>query len=279
YVLNKQQGIKKTTSLATIFVERVFDGLTMVGFAAAVVLFLVTVDRNALSTGNEHKLGSLITQLSVPIAVASIAFLGLLIVFVAVASSRQRVERLVSFGLRFLPGRLHERGEKLAGAFVDGLSSLRSASSLAIVFGTSVVAWLLETGMYYLIGNFGFNLTAKGSPLPFYVYMLVTALVNLSTLIPQAPGFLGLFDWVGKVVLVGAFAVESGAAISYVFLLHAALLIPVSLLGFFYLAKESLSWGELTSLEKNRAHAAESVHEHEGPLTDIEQADDDRESS
>jgi uncharacterized protein (TIRG00374 family) len=271
YVLSRREGVRKTATLATILVERIFDGLTMIGFAAAVILFVIVADRGVLSQGSGHQLGSLITQLDLPLTLGAVLFLGLLLAFVAVASSRERVESLVAFGLRFLPGRLHERGERLAGSFVDGLGSLRSPSSMAAVFGLSILAWLFETSMYYVLGTWGFDLrSGDGQPLPFYAYMLATAFANLSTLIPQAPGFLGVFDAIAKLVLVSAFGVPTGAALSYVLVLHAALLLPVTLLGFVYLARESLSWRELTGLEKSRAEASEEAHELEGPLTDIE---------
>src|SRR5207302_3862624 len=48
------------------------------------------------------------------------------------------------------------------------------------------------------------------------------------------------------------------------------LLVPITLLGFYYLARESLTWGDLTGLEKTRAAASVRAHELEGPLTDIE---------
>ncbi|HVF98285.1 MAG TPA: hypothetical protein VND68_00470, partial [Chloroflexia bacterium] len=62
----------------------------------------------------------------------------------------------------------------------------------------------------------------------------------------------------------------SGTTTSYVVVLHAALLVPVTVLGFIYMSRESLSWRDLTQLEKSRARASEQAHELEGPLTDIE---------
>lgn len=270
YVLGKRENVRKTSTLATILVERIFDGLVMVGFVAAALLFVIFFDKDILSTGEGHKFGSLVRDYSPVISLAALAFLVFLVVFVLVASSRSRMEGLVGFGIRLLPGRLHERAERLALAFIDGLGSLRSASNLALVFGLSILAWLFEAGMYYLIGNLGFGLTV-----PVYAYILATGIVNLSTLIPQAPGYVGVFEVVGKGVLVGGFGVESGLATSYVLLLHAALFIPVTLLGAYFLARESLSWRELTNLEKNRAAASEKAHEMEGPLSDFDLAGDD----
>ncbi len=278
YVLSLRENVRKTATLATILVERIFDGLTMVGFAAAVVLYVILFDRTALKSGDaSHKLGTFLSQLSTPIIVAAVLFLGLLIVFLVVATSRERMQRLAEFGLRFLPGRLHERAEKILVSFMDGLGSLRSPSSLAAVFGLSILAWLCEATMYYIIGTYGFDLRGSdGQSLPVYVYILTTAFVNLATLIPQGPGYVGVFEAVAKAVLVGAFGVAADPALSYVLILHATLLIPVTLLGFFYMARQGVKYSSLVKLEENRAEASEQAHELEGPLTDIELMQEDK---
>jgi len=272
YVLSLRENVRKTATLATILVERIFDGLTMVGFAAAVVLYVILFDRTALKSGDaSHKLGTFLSQLSTPIIVAAVLFLGLLVVFLVVATSRERMQRLAAFGLRFLPGRLHERAEKILVSLMDGLGSLRSPSSLAAVFALSILAWLCEATMYYIIGTFGFDLRGSDDQsLPVYVYILTTAFVNLATLIPQGPGYVGVFEAIGKGVLVGAFGVLADPALSYVLILHVTLFLPVTLLGFFYMARQGVKYSSLVKLEKTRAEASDQAHELEGPLTDIE---------
>jgi glycosyltransferase 2 family protein len=269
YALSRRTGVRKTSTLATIFVERVFDGLTMIAFAAAVLFFVLVFDRGMLSTGN--RLGTLLTSFDVLLIVGSLLFLGALVAFILIASSRSRAEKAIAFVVRLMPGRLRERGERLAASFVDGLGSLRSGMTMFVVFLLSILAWVLETGMYYVLGRWGFELLGSdGDTLPFYAYMLATSFANLSTLIPQAPGYVGVFDAVAQVVLASAFGVDSEAATSFVLVLHIALLLPVTVLGFFYLARESLTWKDLTGLEKTRATAARQAHEMEGPLSDIE---------
>jgi glycosyltransferase 2 family protein len=272
YALSRRTGVRKTSTLATIFVERVFDGLTMIAFAAAVLLFVLVYDRSMLRTGGEgSRLGTLLTDYNLLFIIGSVLFLGALIAFILVASSKSRAERAIAFFVRLMPGRLRERGERLAASFVDGLGSLRSGMTMFVVFLLSILAWVLETGMYYVLGRWGFELVGMdGDALPFYAYMLATSLANLSTLIPQAPGYVGVFDAVAQVVLASAFGADSEAATSFVLVLHIALLLPVTVLGFFYLARESLTWKDLTGLEKTRATAARQAHEMEGPLSDIE---------
>jgi hypothetical protein len=277
YVVGKREGVRKTSTLATIVVERIFDGLVMIGFVASALLFVILFNPGILSVGTGHTFGTLIVNWSPYIVLGAVAFLAFLVFFVAIASSQRRMERLLRFGMRFVPGRLHERVERLATAFIVGLGSLRSRTNMLVVFSLSIMAWLFEAAMYFSIGNWGFGLTGSDTePVPFYAYVLATGIVNLSTLIPQAPGYLGVFEVVGIGVLVGAFGVDRGAATSYVFLLHVALYLPVTLLGVVFLARESLSWRELTDLEKQRAEASDAAHEMEGPVTDLELAEEDK---
>ncbi|HET9494479.1 MAG TPA: lysylphosphatidylglycerol synthase transmembrane domain-containing protein [Chloroflexia bacterium] len=273
YVLSLTEGVRKTATLATILVERIFDGITMVGFAAAAILWVVLRDPDALETGPGHQFGTLISNMSVPLMVTTALFLGAIVVFLVVASSPRLMERLATFFFRFLPDRFRQRANRLLISFIEGLQSMRSPTSMLAVLGFSVVAWLFEAGMYYVIGTWGFDLRGTdGQLLPFYVYMLATAGINLATLIPQGPGFIGVFEAVAMAVLVGGFGVVRDPALSYVLVLHAALLIPVTLLGFYYMARESMSYRDLVKLEETRAEAAEEAHELEGPLTDIELA-------
>lgn len=271
YILSLREKVTKTATLATIVVERIFDGITMIGFAAGAVLYIILTDNDALITGEDHKLGTFLTNLQVPAIVITIIFLVLLIVFLVIAASRARMEKVINTALRFLPGRFRERGAKIAHSFIDGLGSLRSGRSLGAVLVLSLVAWLFETSMYYVIGNAGFDLRgADGQPLPFYVYVLVCGVVNLGGLIPQGPGSLGVFEFIGQSVLVGAFGVGQSQSISYVLVLHVALLLPITLLGIFYMTRQSIAYRDLVRLEETRAAASEQAHELEGPLTDIE---------
>jgi uncharacterized protein (TIRG00374 family) len=146
--------------------------------------------------------------------------------------------RIANLVLRFLPGGLRDRLGHLVGAFLDGLAVLRSPKDVAIVFGLSVVIWLFEAGMYYIIMlGFGFRQ-------PFYVLLLATAAANLFTIAPSTPGYVGVFDFPVRATLT-AFGVAESVAISYTLVLHAALWVPVTVLGLYYLWREGLSLGWL----------------------------------
>jgi uncharacterized protein (TIRG00374 family) len=106
-----------------------------------------------------------------------------------------------------------------------------------MVFLTSVVIWLFETGKYWFIMHaFPFEVS-------FFALMLMNGIVNLATTLPSAPGYVGTFDAPGIAVLV-AYGVERAVAAGYTLVLHVALWLPITALGAYYMAREGIKWGE-----------------------------------
>jgi uncharacterized protein (TIRG00374 family) len=104
-----------------------------------------------------------------------------------------------------------------------------------MVFFTSVIIWLLETVKYWFV-MFAFDFTVS-----FFALMLMNGVVNLATTLPSAPGYIGTFDGPGIEVLK-VFGVAPEVAAAYTLVLHAALWLPITALGVYYMVIESLSW-------------------------------------
>ena len=75
----------------------------------------------------------------------------------------------------------------------------------------------------------------------FFALMLMNGIVNLATTIPSAPGYVGTFDAPGIAVLT-AYGVDHGIATGYTLVLHAALWLPITLLGGYYMLREGIRW-------------------------------------
>src|SRR5258708_8184705 len=96
------------------------------------------------------------------------------------------------------------------------------------------------------------------------VVMITNGVVNLATTLPGAPGYIGTFDGRGIKVLE-AFAVPHDIAAGYTLVLHAALWLPITVLGFFYLAQQGLSWqsfgeaSQVVELEKQQNVEGEAL--------------------
>lgn len=222
YALSARFKVRKTGSLATIAVERIFDGLTM-------VLFMLVASLSIALTTDLRNLFLIATGLFV---------VGSLLLFLMVFAAGIRT-RLVALAVGLLPERFGSRVERMANSFIEGLGILRRRQDLAIVAAASVLAWTLEASMYLMIAE-GFNLNLSPSAI-----LMVTAVANLATLIPSSPGYVGPFEAGVMLVLAGALGIQREAALSYAVVTHAALYFPVTLLGFFFWWRESLSWREI----------------------------------
>jgi glycosyltransferase 2 family protein len=222
YVLGKREKTSKTATVATIVVERIMDGITMIGFLAFLSFFV---------TLNKELQGIEI--------IAGVVFTVAIVAFLVLAGNRGLMIRAEQLGLKIVPGKIRPKLEGVANKFIDGLQILRQWRDLAIVFLLSIVAWLFEAAMYWFVAlgfatlNFDWR-----------VALMAVAVANLFTIIPSSPGFVGPFDYAAKMVLTGVFAISSGLAISYVILLHAALYFPVTFLGLYYWLHEHFSFKE-----------------------------------
>ena len=221
YVLKRTQDISITSSLATVIIERVFDGLTMLLFVFLALPFapLPAQYRN------------LVILLTILMFAATAAF-------VLMAANPKIMSAVYGWvAARLLPAKIRARTDDIYERFMEGIASLGSGSAVLMIFGTSVIIWLLETVKYWFVMH-AFDFTVG-----FIVLMLMNGLVNLATTLPSAPGYIGTFDAPGIETLV-AFGIERNLAASYTLTLHAALWLPVTLLGAYYFWREHLRWDD-----------------------------------
>ncbi len=217
YILKQQYGIPVSANLATVVVERLFDGLVMLAFVVVALPFT--------DIGADYRRFVLLF---------SALFLGALVAFLGMAARPRWTHAVVDVLLPLLlPSRFHDRATDLVARFLEGLSSLRSGRDVGMIFATSVLIWLLETLKYWFVMH------AFPFQVPFVVLMLMNGIVNLTTTLPAAPGHIGTFDTPGIKVLQ-AFGVEQALATSYTLVLHAALWLPITALGLFYLGRSQL---------------------------------------
>jgi glycosyltransferase 2 family protein len=221
YVLSSRTGLRKTSILATIAVERVFDGITMLLFVLVASLFI-----------------GLTSQLQHLVAIAVVLFGALVVALVIISSPPARLV-LTGRLLPLLPLRVRDRVQVMLESLFSGLAILRRRNDMIVVVLASILAWLFEASMYFMIAV-GFGLQVGIAAI-----LLVTAVANLATLIPSSPGYVGPFEAGVLLALVGTIGIQREIALSYAIVVHAALYLPITLWGLFYWWRESLSWREV----------------------------------
>ncbi len=223
YVLKKTEGISMSGSLATVLIERMFDGLVMLLFVFAALPFA----------------GGIPTVYRRWVVAFSLLFGVALVLFIAVAARPQAAKRPFEWLVnRLAPQAWRPKFSAFYDRFLLGLSSLTNARDVLMIFVTSVVIWLMETLKYWFVMHaFPFEVS-------FLVLMLMNGIVNLFTTLPAAPGYLGTFDAPGIKILEIVGGVSGEIAAAYTLILHAALWIPITLLGIYYFNKQRLHWAD-----------------------------------
>lgn len=246
-VLKQREGVPISASLATVIVERIFDGVVMLAF-----VFLNLPELAKLTQGS-GVVGTLNIR---DVAIwGSVAFIGALLVFLLAAMFPKVTEKVVDFFLHFFPEHWREKTRDIIMRFLSGLESLRSPADAVMIFFTTVLIWLLETGKYWFVMHaFPFSVS-------YFALMLMNGIVNLATTLPSAPGYVGTFDAPG-IALLTAYGVPGEVAAAYTLVLHGALWFPITLLGVYYYVRQPLRWGkDLEALRKQPEPAVTHLEE------------------
>jgi hypothetical protein len=228
-ILKQREGVPVSASLATVIVERIFDGVVMLAFV------FVNLPELARLTHNSGLVGSF--DIRTLALIGSAAFVGALLLFLLAAMYPRTTESVLDRLLPLAPQATRGKIRDIAMRFLSGLESLRSPAEALMIFFTTVIIWLLETAKYWFVTHaFGFEMS-------FFGLMLMNGIVNLATTLPSAPGYVGTFDAPGIAILI-AYGIPAEIAAGYTLVLHAALWFPITLLGAYYYLRQPLRWGK-----------------------------------
>lgn len=241
YLNGTKEKVSRSASLATIVLERIFDGLTMM-----IMLGL------ALSYGQlPIRLENLPSDIQKAIHACPYVFGAAVLFIFGLLLFKDSAVKIINFFTGHAPPKLRKPLNKIAHTFFDGLKILKNAKETFLVLATSVLAWTCEFTSYYLLG---LGMGISPSPLSFGSSALLMAVVNIAILVPNAPGGFGLFEFVGKNVLI-PFGISKEMALGYILIVHLVVWIPINLLGFYFMKRDHLSLGKLEKTrEKDASH-------------------------
>ena len=243
YYVGEREGISKTSALVTIFIERLLDALTLLLFIAVIAIFAPVIGLAEAFQGSHGLVWLLVGMMLVVLFVAAFATLLLM----AFRPLKARALGIALVGP--LPGGLEVRMRQLIDLVLEGLVALRSPRTLMVLFLLSIPVWLLEAGLFFLIGlSFDLNDVYNNLTEMAVAMVLVTAIANIGSSIPLAPGGVGLFEWVARetLVLLPLATVEAAVATGYVAVVHFSLLVPMIVLGQVFLWAHHVSLGSLS---------------------------------
>jgi glycosyltransferase 2 family protein len=227
YLITKKSRIPMSSALGTIFVERVFDCLTILIILVLVLFFT--------------PLPPWLVRSSILFLLMTVAILAVMVLMIA---KREASLRILAPLIGRLPARYAEAINRLIDHFIDGFRMMVDPVLLISVTGLSIAIWLVDVLIIYLLFlAFGFKLPAAAA----FVLMII---LIIGIAIPTAPGFIG--NWHYFCILgLSLFQVPQAEALTFAIVYHFLSIGIVILLGLIFLPFNRLSVSDLRHQAKS----------------------------
>jgi uncharacterized protein (TIRG00374 family) len=240
-VLAQRTGLRRGGIVASLFTERLLDGVSFIVLIAA-----------ALAIQGRT------SALNLWVLLAFILFVAVIAATVAAARSSPGPEIERAPVLRLVPARFRGDLAEFIPHVIDGLRPLGAARSGGVVTVVALFAWLLEGAAYIAWGE-AFRLDAG-----FTALLLVMVAVNVASSITLLPANLGLYELTAVGVLRAA-GEEPSPATAFAVGTHLIVIATITLIGLASMLYLRLSPAEIFYLRHPQAEPAEepaagSVH-------------------
>jgi glycosyltransferase 2 family protein len=239
YLLGRKTGLPKTTILATIVIEKAFDGI------ALLILFLLSLILlpAAISTASGLSPGVLAWVAGIAL-VAAIA--GLLLFYRFSDSIVRLVERI--FNRLPLPRKLERLIVRLVETFAGGMHIFKTPRPLLFAGIISLVVWGMVAAMF-LSALVSFRATFPAEMMTLAGLLFMTGLVNLGLLIPALPGNVGTYEAL-CVAAMAVFGVTKELAVAFALVFHVGQLVTTLAVGGIAFWTQNLSLAEMRPTEQ-----------------------------
>jgi uncharacterized protein (TIRG00374 family) len=226
FLVGRREGVSTSAVLASVAVERIADGLTVV------VLLVATLPLLPNSVGAGTSWVSAIAFVA-----ATMFGLGTLATTILVIWRKVWL-RLAKSALARFPESIRAPAIRLLSGFIDGLGALRDPRRFGQTVFLSIGIWIIGAATYVLIAAaFGVAMTPVSA-------LTTICVVNLATAVPLAPAGLGAFEAVAARMFV-LLGITATTAFGMTILLHAVLFFPVVIAGLIFLWRAGFSLGHL----------------------------------
>lgn len=221
-VLSSGERISLSATLATIVVERAFDGGVIATFG--LLLFFLPL----FPVWVQHATFVLfLCCVSALLVLAGLAF----------SKNHGFMETLRT---RFANGRVSRQLAGWLAHFAAGAEVLRSPRAVAGVFILSVALWGAHVAVFHCAS------LALGLHLPLDAAVVVLVFTSIGVVLPSAPGYVGTFQYFSVLALT-LFSISKELALSYAILAHVIQWAPVTLIGLIYAWMLGLKMNDLVN--------------------------------
>ena len=212
--LARETRVPAAAVLATVVLERVIDGLSVLAMALGAIAF---------AGGETEKFRSAIVWLA-PVALGPLAML----IWLRVAP--RSALAFAGFFLRLAPARASEWVMRQLRSFADGLGALRGGTHLTWILLHSIGIWLIASTLPILAAIWAVGLDLGGPLRTLAASWMTLAALGVAVALPQAPGFFGLYHAACRMALQ-QFGATAEQAVAIGTLAHAVFWVTLTGLG------------------------------------------------
>jgi uncharacterized protein (TIRG00374 family) len=253
YLLGRETGLRKTTVLATIVIEKAFDGMALL-----LMLLLSLILLPSATSSGAGSSGLAPDLLAWVAGIGLVAVIGGLVLFYRFSDQIARlVERL--FDHLPLPRRLEKLIVRLIETFANGMHVFKNPRPLIYAASISLMVWLVVALMFITA------LMSFSSPFPAQLMsppgiLFMTALVNLGLLVPALPGNVGTYEAL-CIAAMAVFKVDKELAVAFALIFHVGQLVVTLAVGAIAFWSQNLSFSEIRPVEERAEIEAEQSFE------------------
>jgi uncharacterized protein (TIRG00374 family) len=229
--IGRMESISRSSSFATIVIERLFDSFTILLILLFVILYIDF-------PGEWESMGRALRTAG--FGLVSVLILLILLLIVLKEKSEAFIE-IVNRLLFFLPSGAKQRALHSIRDFSSGLVVVKNPSQLVAIMFYSLCLWCLTVFQIYIFG------ISMGVSLPFLAPFLILTLLCFSVTLPSAPGYLGTFHLACQYGLI-FYGLSKEKALSMAIVLHAAGFVPTVILGFILFLVHHITLRSLTNV-------------------------------
>jgi uncharacterized protein (TIRG00374 family) len=246
YLLGRETGLRKTTVLATIVIEKAFDGMALL-----VMLLLSLVLLPSATSGASGVAPDLLASVAGIGLIAAVAGLAL---FYRYSDPLARlVEKL--FDRVPLPRRFERLIVRLIETFASGMHVFKNPRPLVYAASISLMVWVVVAFMFYT-ALLSFRASFPPELISPAGILFMTALVNLGLLVPALPGNVGTYEAL-CVAGMAVFKVDKELAVAFALIFHVGQLVATLIVGAIAFWTQNLSFSEIRPVEQRAELEAE----------------------
>lgn len=233
YVLAQKEGLQTPTVFASLVIDRLFDGFTVM-LMLLFTLFTLKLPHGMTDAETALKTGGIVTFILYAVIVI---FLFLL--------KRQTMRTLHWTGilLKPFPRKISERIIHLLGSFIGGIKLSSKGGHISAVLMSSLLIWICCIIPVYSV-LLGFDIK-----LPVAASMFILVLLVFAVMVPASPGYIGTYHYACFKGL-SAFGIPESTAVTVALVIHAVGFFPVIGVGLYYAWKNKVSINELQRTEQ-----------------------------